>query len=169
MMSVGSSNWAGARAGADHLLGLGHRRIAWIGGPEPRLPLATALRLPGRARRRGVELDPALVRTDQFDVDTGAKHARDLLTTPRPPTAIMTADDEIAVGVLATAHELGVTVPEQLSVVGFDDTPQAAWTTPALTTVRQDLDGMGAWPCRRSWPCPRASTRRRGTSSWRRR
>ena len=55
----------------------------------------------------------------------------------------MAADDEIAVGVLATAHELGVQVPGQLSVVGFDDTPQAAWTTPALTTVRQDLDGMG--------------------------
>ena len=55
----------------------------------------------------------------------------------------MAADDELAVGVLAAAHELGVQVPGQVSVVGFDDTPQAAWTTPALTTVRQDLDGMG--------------------------
>jgi LacI family transcriptional regulator len=67
-----------------------------------------------------------------------------MLTSPQPPTAIMTGDDEIAVGVLATAHALGVSVPQDLSVMGFDDTPQAAWTTPPLTTVHQHLEGMGA-------------------------
>jgi LacI family transcriptional regulator len=144
MTSVRSSNWAGARAAADHLITLGHRRIAWVGGPDS----STAARDRFYGYRAaldaaGIDLDPALVRSDRFDVDTGARLARDLLTTPTPPTAIMAADDEIAVGVLATAHELGVHVPGQLSVVGFDDTPQAAWTTPALTTVRQDLDGMG--------------------------
>ncbi len=144
MVSVGSSNWSGARAATTHLIGLGHRRIAWIGGP------ATS----GAARDRfygyraaldsaGIALDEALVRADHFEVAAGARHARDLLTLPAPPTAIIGADDEIAVGALATAHELGVRVPEELSILGFDDTPQAAWTTPPLTSVHQHLDGMG--------------------------
>jgi len=144
MISVGSSNWSGARAAADHLIALGHRRIGWIGGPESS----------GAARDRfygfnaaldaaGLAVDPALVRADQFDVAPGARHAHDLLSSAVPPTAIMAADDELAVGVLAAAYALGIRVPDELSVTGFDDTPQAAWTTPPLTTVHQHLDGMG--------------------------
>ncbi|PZR52035.1 LacI family transcriptional regulator [Xylanimonas oleitrophica] len=144
MVSVGSSNWAGARTATDHLVALGHRRIGWIGGPEG--SDAARDRFYGFSAAldaAGLPLDPALVRADRFDVATGARHARDLLTLPHPPTAVMAADDELAVGVLATAHELGIRVPEDLSVTGFDDTPQAAWTTPPLTTVHQPLDGMG--------------------------
>ncbi|GGC06281.1 LacI family DNA-binding transcriptional regulator [Cellulomonas carbonis] len=144
MVSVGSSNWAGARTATEHLIGLGHRRIACICGPEA--SDAARDRLYGYQAAldaAGIEVDPALIRSDQFDVASGARHARDLLTSSRPPTAIMAADDEIAVGVLATAHALGIRVPGQLSVVGFDDTPQAAWTTPPLTTVHQHLEGMG--------------------------
>ena len=144
MVSVGSSNWAGARTATEHLLRLGHERIAWIGGPET--SNAARDRLYGYQAAldaAGVDIDPGLIRADHFDVATGARHARDLLAGPVPPTAIMAADDEIAVGVLACAHELGVRVPDELSVVGFDDTPQAAWTTPPLTTVHQHLEGMG--------------------------
>jgi LacI family transcriptional regulator len=144
MISVGSSNWAGARAAADHLIELGHRRIGWIGGPEA--SDAARDRFYGFSAAldaAGLSLDPALVRADQFDVATGARLAHELLSSPNPPTAIMAADDELAVGVLATAHERGLRVPEDLSVTGFDDTPQAAWTTPPLTTVHQHLDGMG--------------------------
>ena len=144
MISVGSSNWAGARAAVGHLIELGHRRIAWIGGPES--SSAAVDRFHGyhaALDAAGIELDRDLVRGDQFDVTAGARHARDLLTLPTPPTAIVAADDELAVGVLAAAHELGVPVPAQLSVIGFDDTPQAEWTTPALTSVHQHLDGMG--------------------------
>ncbi len=144
MVSVGSSNWAGARAAVGHLIELGHRRIGWIGGPDG--SIAAADRFQGyRAAldAAGLELDRDLVRVDQFAVAAGARHAHDLLTLADPPTAIVGADDELAVGVLATAHELGVPVPDRLSVVGFDDTPQAAWTTPPLTSVHQHLDGMG--------------------------
>lgn len=144
MVSVGSSNWSGALAATAHLIGLGHRRIGWLGGPARS----------GAARDRfygyraaldaaGMKLDEALVRTCSFEVAAGARHARDLLTMAAPPTAIIGADDEIAVGALATAHELGLRVPQDLSILGFDDTPQAAWTTPPLTSVHQDLDGMG--------------------------
>ena len=145
MVSVGSSNWAGARTAAEHLIELGHRRIAWIGGPEA--SDASRDRLYGYQAAldaAGVAIDPSLIRSDQFAVATGALHARELLTSDRPPTAITAGDDEIAVGVLATAHELGIRVPHDLSVTGFDDTPQAAWTTPPLTTVHQHLEGMGA-------------------------
>ncbi len=144
MVSVGSSNWAGARAAVSHLIELGHRRIGWIGGPDG--SIAAVDRLHGyRAAldAAGIEVDRELVRADQFDVAAGARHARDLLALDDPPTAIMAADDELAVGVLATAHELGVQVPAQLSVIGFDDTPQAAWTTPPLSSVHQHLEGMG--------------------------
>ena len=112
MMSVRSSNWAGARAAADHLIALGHRRIAWVGGPDASTPARDRFYgYRAALESAGIELDPALVRSDRFDVDAGARHARDLLTMAHPPTAIMAADDEIAVGVLATAHELGVQVP----------------------------------------------------------
>lgn len=144
LVSVGSSNWAGARAAVDHLITLGHRRIAWIGGPEA--SMAARDRLHGyRAAldEAALEVDPALAISDQFDIEAGARHARTLLTMPSPPTAIMAADDEIAVGVLTAARELGVRVPQDLSVIGFDDTPQAPWTTPPLTTVHQHLEEMG--------------------------
>lgn len=145
MVSVGSSNWAGARTATEHLIGLGHERIAWIGGPE--VSAAARDRLYGYQAAldaAGLDLDPSLVRSAQFSVESGREHAHDLLSRDDPPTAIMAADDEIAFGVLATAYELGIRVPQQVSVTGFDDTPQAAWTTPPLTTVHQHLEGMGA-------------------------
>lgn len=144
VVAVGATNWAGGRTATEHLLGLGHRRIAWVGGPDG--SAAARERLHGyRAAldSAGVPADPALVRTDEFAVETGLRHARELLRLPEPPTAVLAGDDEIAVGVLTAAQELGVPVPARLSVVGFDDTPQASWTSPRLTSVRQPLDGMG--------------------------
>jgi LacI family transcriptional regulator len=144
VVSIGSTNWAGGRSATEHLIELGHRRIAWIGGPTG--SAAARERFHGyRAAldSAGIELERALVRSDWFLVETGLHHARDLLAQTRPPTAVVAGDDEIAVGVLAAAHERGIPVPEQLSVVGFDDTPQARWTTPQLTSVHQPLIGMG--------------------------
>jgi LacI family transcriptional regulator len=144
VVSIGSTNWAGGRSATEHLLELGHRRIAWIGGPTS--SAAARERFHGHRAAldsAGIELDRGLVRSDWFSVETGLNHARDLLVLPNPPTAIVAGDDEIAVGVLAAAHELGVPVPEHLSVVGFDDTPQAMWTNPRLTSVHQPLIGMG--------------------------
>ncbi|WP_020013494.1 LacI family DNA-binding transcriptional regulator [Promicromonospora sukumoe] len=143
-VSVGSSNWAGGRTATEHLLDLGHRRIGWIGGPAA--SAAARERLHGyRAAldSAGIDLEQELVRSDSFSIDTGLVHGRALLALPEPPTAIVTGDDEIAVGTLAAARELGVPVPGRLSVVGFDDTPQAGWTSPPLTSVHQPLAGMG--------------------------
>lgn len=144
VVSVGSTNWAGGRTATEHLLGLGHRRIAWVGGPET--SAAARERFHGyRAAldSAGVDLDPGLVRHGLFSVETGRACGHELLTSAQPPTAVIAGDDEIAVGVLGAARELEVPVPARLSVVGFDDTPQAAWTSPPLTSVHQPLTGMG--------------------------
>jgi len=144
VVAIGATNWAGGRMATEHLLSLGHRRIAWVGGPAG--STAARERLHGyRAAldAAGVAVEPAFVRNDEFSVETGRRHARELLALPDAPTAVVAGDDEIAVGVLAAAQELGVPVPGRLSVVGFDDTPQATWTSPRLTSVHQPLDGMG--------------------------
>ena len=144
MVSIGSSNWAAARDATQHLLSLGHRRIAWIGGPETSdaardrfLGYQAALSI------AGIPFDDDTIREGLFTVESGIRHARDLLGGPFPPTAIMCANDDIAVGTLQAAYDLGVRVPDQLSVTGFDDTPQAAWTIPRLTSVHQPLEEMG--------------------------
>lgn len=144
VVSVGSTNWAGGRTATEHVLALGHRRIGWVGGPET--SAAARERFHGyRAAldSAGVALDPELVRHGFFSVETGRAGGHALLSSAHPPTAILTGDDEIAVGVLAAARERDVPVPARLSVVGFDDTPQAAWTSPPLTSVHQPLTGMG--------------------------
>ena len=144
VVSIGATNWAGGRSATDHLIGLGHRRIAWIGGPSNSAP--SVERFHGyRAALEAARLppDPALVHHDAFSVEAGHRHGRDLLTRAAPPTAVVAGNDEIAIGVLTAAKELRIDVPGRLSVTGFDDTPQTEWTTPTLTTVRQPLTGMG--------------------------
>lgn len=144
VVSIGSTNWAGGRSATEHLLELGHRRIAWLGGPTSSAPARE--RLHGHRAAldsAGVPLDLELVRHVGFSVEAGRTHGRAMLSLPQPPTAVVAGNDEIAVGVVAVARELGVEVPTALSVVGFDDTPQAAWTSPPLTSVHQPLTGMG--------------------------
>ncbi|MFG1704414.1 LacI family DNA-binding transcriptional regulator [Nonomuraea sp. M3C6] len=143
--SVGAGNWSGGLSATRHLLELGHRRIAVITGPAH--ALAGRARLDGyRAAMdtAGVPVDPELVREGDFHVEAGLAHARELLRLPHPPTAVFAANDWQAVGVYQAANELGWRIPDDLSVIGFDDLPLARWVTPALTTVRQPLTEMAA-------------------------
>ncbi|MFI7448609.1 LacI family DNA-binding transcriptional regulator [Nonomuraea sp. NPDC049714] len=144
LVSIGSTNWAGGRSATEHLIKLGHRRIAWIGGPLGSAP--SLERFHGyQAALDSADLAPdrALIRHEAFSVEAGQRHGHDLLALDERPTAIVAGNDEIAVGVLAAAKELGISVSGELSVTGFDDTPQTEWTTPRLTSVRQPLVGMG--------------------------
>lgn len=144
VVSIGATNWDGGRTATEHLLRLGHRRIGWAGGPTA--SAASRERFHGYTAaldHAGVEVDRTLVRQVPFTVEGGVLCGRELLALAEPPTAVVCGDDEIAVGVLAAAREAGVAVPGRLSVVGFDDTPQATWTTPPLTTIHQPLTGMG--------------------------
>jgi LacI family transcriptional regulator len=143
--SIGAGNWAGAAAATDHLIALGHRRIATITG---RLTaLCSHQRLDGyRAAlaRAGLPIDPALIAEGDFAYESAHASAIAMLRLPDPPTAIFAACDQQAMGVYEAARRLGLRIPDDLSVVGFDDIPTAAWMSPPLTTVRQPLAEMAA-------------------------
>ncbi|MFC4532140.1 LacI family DNA-binding transcriptional regulator [Sphaerisporangium dianthi] len=144
VVSIGSTNWAGGRSATEHVIRLGHRRIAWIGGPLGSAPSVERFHgYQAALDSAGITPDRALVRHEAFSVEAGLRHGHDILALDERPTAIVAGNDEIAVGILAAAKELHITVPGELSVTGFDDTPQTQWITPRLTSVRQPLVGMG--------------------------
>jgi LacI family transcriptional regulator len=144
VVSIGSTNWAGGRSVTEHVIRFGHRRIAWIGGPLGSAPSAERFHgYQAALHSAHVTPEPLLVRHDTFSVEAGRRHAGEILGLADRPTAIVAGNDEIAVGVLTAAKELGIAVPGELSVTGFDDTPQTQWTTPRLTSVMQPLVGMG--------------------------
>lgn len=142
--SVGATNWAGGMAATQHLTALGHRRIAYIDGPEG--STAGQARLYGylaALASAGLEPDPALVRGGSFDISFGYAVATELAALEDPPTAIFAGCDASAVGVVEAARALGQRVPEDLSVVGFDNTYLAEHCFPGLTTIEQPLEEMG--------------------------
>lgn len=141
--SIGSANWNGGRMATLHLRKLGHTRIGVIGGPVE--TLCARMRVDGYTdalRSTGVEVDPALIRATEFGVSSGHREARVLLTLPERPTAIIAGSDLQALGVYQAARELGLEIPRDLSVVGYDDLPIAQWVSPTLTTVHQPLRRM---------------------------
>jgi DNA-binding LacI/PurR family transcriptional regulator len=147
--SIGATNWNGGLAATRHLLGLGHRRIGVICGPEH--ILCSRARLDGyRAAmdEAGVPIDPDLIRHGAFHVKDGVKEGRALLRLPDRPTAIFAGNDPQAFGVYQAAREARLHIPEDLSVVGFDDLPVASWVGPPLTTIRQPLVQMAVTAAR---------------------
>ncbi len=143
--SVGSTNFAGGMAATEHLLALGHRRVAYLGGPAT--AACNQARLHGyRAAMETGEAPvlPGYVRTGHFHYHDGMAGGAALLGLPEAPTAIFAGCDDIALGVLEAARARGLRVPEDLSIVGFDDTQIARMASPPLTTVRQPLREMGA-------------------------
>ncbi|MDG4832773.1 LacI family DNA-binding transcriptional regulator [Solwaraspora sp. WMMD1047] len=143
--TVGSNNWNGGLLAARHLLDLGHRRIAIISGPED--VLCSRARVAGfrfAHDEAAVPVDPDLVRYGNFYVNAGYEHGLRLLSRPDRPTAIFAGSDMQALGVLQAARRLGIEIPRDLSVVGYDNIPVSAWTGPALTTVNQPLEDMAS-------------------------
>ncbi|AWB89910.1 LacI family DNA-binding transcriptional regulator [Homoserinimonas hongtaonis] len=141
--AVGSANWAGGLAAVRHLIELGHRRIAAITGPEDMM--CSLARIDGyrsAMNAAGLPIREEWIRFGDFHLTGGARHAADLLALDEPPTAIFAGSDLQALGVLETARTLGMRVPDDLSVVGYDDIPLASWVSPRLTTVHQPLMEM---------------------------
>jgi len=126
----------------QYLIGLGHRRIGFISG-RPEIGSA-GRRLQGyqdALAANGIELDEELVTPGDFTQKTARKYTRQLLALSDPPTAIFAANDQSAIGVFEAAEELGVRIPDDLSVVGFDNIAEAKYL--GLTTVDQFLADMG--------------------------
>jgi DNA-binding LacI/PurR family transcriptional regulator len=143
--AVGATNWNGGLTATRYLLELGHRRIGMIGGPPAML--CSRARVDGyRAALETAELpvDPELIRWGTFHLEAGYEHGHALLSLPEPPTAIFAGSDLQAFGVYEAARVLGVEIPAQLSIIGFDDLPMARWVGPPLTTIRQPLTEMAA-------------------------
>ncbi len=127
-----------------HLIELGHRRIGLIKGHPAHG--ASAWRLAGYKQAlvmHGIDYDPQLVVDGEFSFDSGMRAARQLLALPQRPTAVFASNDDMAAGVIRVAAEMGLRVPAELSVCGFDDTPMSRQIVPALTTVRQPSRRMG--------------------------
>jgi len=127
-----------------HVVALGHRRIAHVAGPAPHG--GRAWRLAGYRdglRKAGIDFDEALVVEGGFSFESGIAGAKHLLDLPQPPTAIFAANDDCACGVMHEAFERGMSIPRDLSVFGFDDTPTSRQVWPSLTTVRQPCREMG--------------------------
>jgi LacI family transcriptional regulator len=141
---VSAMHMDGAKQATEHLLGLGHRRIGAIAGTPGWY--ATDERLIGfRAALAGagILLDPDLVVYSDWRMPWGTESARELLALPDPPTAIFGFNDNVAIGAMHAARERGLSVPDDLSIVGFDDTAQTEIVSPGLTSVRQPLAEMG--------------------------
>lgn len=142
--SVGSANWSGGLAATRHLIELGHTRIAAITGPADMM--CSLARLDGyrsAMNSAGLPIDPSWVRFGDFHVEGGRAEAMRLLDRPDRPTAIFAGSDLQALGTLEAARSLGLRVPEDLSIVGYDDIPLSRWVSPRLTTVHQPLRQMG--------------------------
>ncbi|TDB79446.1 LacI family DNA-binding transcriptional regulator [Micromonospora sp. KC721] len=142
--TIGATNWAGSLRASQYLLGLGHRRIGFIAGP-PQLMCSRA-RLDGyRAAldAAGIAVDDTLVRPGNFYHEAGYTAGNHLLALPDPPTAIVASSDQMALGVYEAVRKRGLRVPDDVSVVGFDDLPEVRWCSPPLTTIRQPLAEMG--------------------------
>lgn len=134
----------GAAEAARHLAELGHRRIAFISGPETfRSSHVRGQGFEDGLAEHGLALDPAYVRRGAYTFESGVEAAADLLAMTVPPTAIFTGNDEMAIGVMKAARDAGLDVPRDLSIVGFDDLPMASRVWPCLTTVRLPIRDMG--------------------------
>ena len=142
--TVDSDNLKGATMATEYLIGLGHRRIGFLAG-RPDLESA-------RQRERGyrdalaaagIPLDPELVRTGEYTSDPASAAARQLLSLDPRPSAVFAANDTSAIETVRVAEALGLSVPDDLSVVGFDNIPESALNSPPLTTVDQSIQRMG--------------------------
>lgn len=134
----------GAKLAARHLAQLGHKKIAHIHGPE--LFMSTHQRRAGFKEgltEYGLNLDPDLTIEGTYRFDSGVKCATTLLLKKNRPTAIFAGNDEMALGVYVAARKAGISIPEQLSVIGYDDTPIVARIWPPMTSVRSPIRDIG--------------------------
>lgn len=141
LLTVGVDQAAGAAAATRHLVGLGHQRIVHLAGPT------TWTEARGRAHGWSTAMvEAGLTPPPPLHGDWSARSGYELgrqIAADRATTAVFCANDQMALGLLRALHEAGRRVPDDVSVVGFDDIPEAAYLVPPLTTVRQDFTAVG--------------------------
>jgi LacI family transcriptional regulator len=138
---VGIDNWTAGFDATSHLIQLGHERIGAITGPkDARSSLGRYAGYSAALENAGMALNPDLVKNGNFLSESGYRAACELLDMPNRPTAIFAFNDLTAVSIYRAAYERDIRIPEELSVVGFDNVYPAAYLAPALTTVNQPFD-----------------------------
>lgn len=146
---VGVDGQRGMYEATRHLVELGHRRIAYIAPPsEPQFSVHRLAGITEALQENGLSLPPELCLQGDLTQESGYRIAQKLLAQERPPTAIISANDLMALGAISAIQEQGLTVGRDLSIVGFDDIPWAAHSHPSLTTVRQPVYEIGRRVCR---------------------
>jgi DNA-binding LacI/PurR family transcriptional regulator len=151
MSSVIVDNEVGGQLALEHLYSLGHRKIAFIRGPKGLTDSSPRWRgIRNLAKQSGMELDARLIldlpesRDPLSSFESGCKLTEELIRQKRSFTALLAFDDMSAFGAIRALTKAGIAVPEQCSVIGFDDVATSAIYTPSLTTVRQPMESMGA-------------------------
>ena len=142
--TVFTDNHGGGRLATEYLLGLGHRRIACISGPS--LLTSSAGRVDGYREAlaaAGAAVDETLIVPGDFQHESGYQACRALMALPQPPSAIFVCNDLMAVGALCAIHEAGLRVPEDVSVIGFDNIALSSYSVPRLTTIAQPTEQLG--------------------------
>lgn len=144
MVSVDADNIAGGRLATEHLIRLGHTRIAHIAGPEG-VPNAIDRQIGYKQalRAHGLPVYPEYLVRGGFEEEAGRRAACRALTLYPRPTALFVANDIAAIGVLKACAELGMRVPEDVAIIGYDDAPVCEVSRPQLTTMRQPTEAMG--------------------------
>lgn len=142
--SVLADNTKGGWLATRHLIELGHRRIGCIQGPSDLSPSADRIIGYRRAlEEAGISVDEEIMVRGDFQYEGGHQAARRLLTSEKPPTAVFACNDLMAIGTISAAVEMGYQIPDDLSVVGYDDLPLARFANPPLTTVVQPKHEIG--------------------------
>jgi LacI family transcriptional regulator len=142
--TVESDGFGGARDAVRYLVELGHTRIGYIAGrPDLRSSLAREAGYRHALADAGLRVDSSLIGVGRYTTSAAHDAARTLLSRPDRPTAIFAANDVSALAIIAVARELGLRVPQDLSVIGFDDIPEASQANPPVTTVRQHIQALG--------------------------
>jgi LacI family transcriptional regulator len=142
--TVFTQNAEGGRMATEYLLNLGHTRVGCISGPS--LLTSSASRVTGyhsALSQAGLPADSSLVITGDFQHESGYRACQQLLALPEPPTALFVCNDLMAVGAISAIHDAGMLVPNDISVIGFDDIPLASFTFPRLTTISQPAQDLG--------------------------
>ncbi len=141
---ISATNFQGAYDATNYLIQLGHQRIAFISGWQ--VHPSTHERLEGykaALTTHGLDFDPALIREGDFLIEGGFRAALELFALPQPPTAVFASSDDMAIGVMNAVRQVGLRIPEDISIMGFDDIVQASLVYPTLTTVSQSLYQTG--------------------------
>jgi LacI family transcriptional regulator len=143
--TVESDNFTGGLQATNHLIELGHRRIAFLAGrPDLRSSIRRQDGYHSALVNARIPFDPSLIAIGRYQQETAREPAMALLSLRDRPTAIFAANDVSAIAIIQVAHAMGLSVPGDLSVIGFDDVPEASRMTPPLTTIRQPMQTLGA-------------------------